>query len=76
MLQRFAFRGVPVPLEEEMHGAERMFALYMIGGVGGGLLTVILHNLLPGLALFSGAVHGASASVVGLLLAVGVLYPY
>lgn len=61
---------------EEMHGAERMFALYMIGGVGGGLLTVILHNLLPGLGLFSGVVHGASASVVGLLLAVGVLYPY
>jgi hypothetical protein len=59
-----------------MHGAERMFALYMIGGVGGGLLTVILHNLLPGLGLFSGVVHGASASVVGLLLAVGVLYPY
>ncbi len=61
---------------EEMHGAERMFALYMIGGVGGGLLTVILYNLLPGLGLFSGVVHGASASVVGLLLAVGVLYPY
>lgn len=61
---------------EEMHGAERMIALYMIGGVGGGLLTVILHNLLPGLGLFSGVVHGASASVVGLLLAVGVLYPY
>jgi membrane associated rhomboid family serine protease len=61
---------------EEMHGAERMYALYMIGGVGGGLLTVILHNLLPGLGLFSGVVHGASASVVGLLLAVGVLYPY
>ena len=61
---------------EEMHGAERMFALYMMGGVCGGLLTVILYNLLPGLGLFSGVVHGASASVVGLLLAVGILYPY
>ena len=61
---------------EEMHGAERMFALYMIGGVSGGLLTVLLYNLMPGLGLFAGVVHGASASVVGLLLAVGVLYPY
>lgn len=61
---------------EEMHGAERMVALYMIAGVAGGLLTVLLHNLFPGAALFSGTVHGASASVVGLLLAVGVLYPY
>jgi len=61
---------------EEMHGAERMLALYMIGGVCGGLLTVILYNLFPGLGLFSGTVHGASASVVGLLLAIGILYPY
>ena len=61
---------------EEMHGAERMFALYMIGGVCGGLLTVILYNLFPGLGLFAGTVHGASACVVGLLLAIGVLYPY
>lgn len=61
---------------EEMHGAERMLALYMIGGVAGGLLTVILHNLFPGAGMFSGPVHGASAAVVGLLLAVGILYPY
>lgn len=61
---------------EEMHGSDRMFALYIIGGVAGGLLTVILHNIFPGAGLFAGTVHGASASVVGLLMAVGVLYPY
>ncbi len=61
---------------EEMHGAERMVALYLIGGVAGGVLTIVLHNIFPGATLFAGTVHGASASVVGLLLAVGILYPY
>lgn len=61
---------------EELHGDERMLALYIIGGVAGGVLTIILANLFPGAGLFSGTVHGASASVVGLLMAVGVLYPY
>ncbi len=61
---------------EEMHGSDRMLALYIIGGVAGGLLTVILSNLFPGLGLFGGVVHGASAAVVGLLMAVAILYPY
>lgn len=61
---------------EELHGAERMLALYIIGGVAGGLLTVILYNLFPGVGLFGARVHGASASVVGLLMAVAILYPY
>ena len=61
---------------EEMHGSDRMLALYIIGGVAGGLLTIILSNIFPGLGLFGGVVHGASASVVGLLMAVAILYPY
>lgn len=61
---------------EDLHGADRMFALYILGALGGSLLTVILHTIAPGVAMFGGPVHGASGAVVGLLLAVGVLYPY
>lgn len=61
---------------EELHGADRMFALYMLGALGGSLLTVILHTIAPSVGMFGGPVHGASGAVVALLLAVGVLYPY
>ncbi len=57
---------------EEMHGAHQLFALYVITGVGGGLLTVLFYAFFPGNPI----VYGASASVLGVLTAVGVLYPY
>lgn len=59
---------------EELHGPHRLMALYLIGGVGGGVLSVLLAGLAPG--LFGGIIHGASASVLGVLTAVAILYPY
>ncbi|SHK34505.1 Membrane associated serine protease, rhomboid family [Rhodothermus profundi] len=61
---------------EELHGSHRLLALYVIAGVGGGLLTVVLHMLFPGVGAFGGLVHGASASVLGVLMAVAILYPF
>lgn len=61
---------------EEMHGSHRLLALYFIGGIGGGLLTVFLHLVFPGFGPFGGTVYGASASVLGILMAVAILYPY
>ncbi len=61
---------------EELHGPHRLFAAYIIGGIGGGLLTVLLHALLPGVGAFGGVVHGASASVLGVITTVAILYPY
>ena len=60
---------------EQMHGPRRMLALYVIGGFGGGLLTVILHAVFPGFGPFGGIVHGASGAVLGIMTAVGVQYP-
>lgn len=57
---------------EQMHGPHRVVAIYLIGGVGGGLVTVILSALFPQGEVF---VHGASASVLGLMTAVAVQYP-
>ena len=61
---------------EELHGSHQLLALYLIAGVGGGLLTVLLHALFPSVGAFGGLVHGASASVLGVLMAVAVLYPF
>jgi len=60
---------------EVMHGAHRILALYLIGSIGGALLTVLLHWLLPGIDAFGGIVHGASASVLCIMTAIGIQYP-
>ena len=61
---------------EEMHGSHRLFSAYIFGGLGGGILTVILHALFPSVGAFGGIVHGASASVLGVITTVAILYPY
>ncbi len=61
---------------EELHGPHRLLAAYVYGALGGALLTVLLHELFPGAALFGGLVHGASAAVFGVMMTVAVLYPY
>lgn len=61
---------------EELHGAHRLLAVYLIGSVGGGLMTVLLHALLPSVGAFGGIVHGASASVLAVLMVVAITYPY
>jgi len=61
---------------EELHGAHRLLSVYLIGGFGGGLLTVILHALLPSVGAFGGIVHGASGSVLAVLMVVAITYPY
>lgn len=57
---------------ESMHGPERLLAIYLLAGVGGGLLTVGWDLISP--ATF--VVHGASASVLGVFAAVAFLYPH
>lgn len=56
---------------EDLHGPHHMLALYIIGGVGGGLLSVLGYAAMGGAA----TIYGASASVLALLAAVVTLYP-
>lgn len=60
---------------EQMHGARQLFAIYILGGVGGALLTVGLHAIFPNFGPFGGIIHGASGSVLGIMAAVGLQYP-
>lgn len=58
---------------EEMQGSHRLLALYLISGVGGGLLSVFFYNVVsPG----NPVIHGASAAVFGVMTAVATFYPY
>lgn len=57
---------------EELNGSHRLLAAYLIGGLGGALLTIIVYNIFPGAVV----VHGASASVLGVMMTVAITYPY
>ncbi len=60
---------------ERLYGSHRLIALYLLTAVGGALLTVLLHALFPGIPNFGGPVYGASASVIGVLVAQATLHP-
>ncbi|PEN13664.1 rhomboid family intramembrane serine protease [Longibacter salinarum] len=60
---------------EEMHGSDRMWTVYILAGIGGGLVSLLLMPL----GIFGNPnipIVGASASVLGVLMAVAILYPY
>lgn len=56
---------------ERMHGPHELLALYILGGLGGGVLSLLL-----GLLFFDSMIHGASGAVLGVIMAVAILYPY
>jgi membrane associated rhomboid family serine protease len=59
---------------EQMQGSHRLMAIYLISGIGGGLVTVAFFNLVaPGAPV---VVYGASGSVLGVMAAVATFYPY
>ncbi len=60
---------------ERLYGSHRLLALYVLAAIGGGVLTVVLHTLFPGVPNFGGPVYGASASVIGVLVAQATLHP-
>lgn len=57
---------------EEMQGSHRLLAIYIIAGIGGGLIAVAVHNLwMPGFPFIS----GAGTAVLGIMTAVATFYP-
>lgn len=62
---------------ERMHGSQQFWTVYLTTGIGGGLMCLLLQPLFP---TISGTgvipVVGASASVLGVLMTVAILYPY
>ncbi len=60
---------------EEIYGAPRLFAIYILGGIGGALMTVFLHGVFPSVGVFGGIVHGASGSVLCIMTVAAVINP-
>ena len=66
---------------ERMHGSEQFWSVYLTTAVGGALICLLLSPIAPGISggMAGGQsipVLGASASVLGVLTTVAILYPY
>ncbi|PSQ98845.1 MAG: DUF1751 domain-containing protein [Bacteroidetes bacterium SW_11_64_17] len=66
---------------ERMHGSEQFWKVYLTTAVGGALICLLLSPVAPSIAggMEGGRsipVLGASASVLGVLTTVAILYPY
>jgi membrane associated rhomboid family serine protease len=66
---------------ERMHGSEQFWSVYLTTAVGGALICLLLSPIAPSIAggMAGGRsipVLGASASVLGVLTTVAILYPY
>ena len=66
---------------EQMHGSQQFWTVYLTTAVGGGLICLLLSPIAPSIS--GGVVNGrsipvlgASASVLGVLTTVAILYPY
>jgi len=62
---------------ERMHGSQQFWTVYLVTGVGGGIMCLLLQPLFPAIT-GTGVVPvvGASASVLGVIMTVAILYPY
>lgn len=60
---------------EELFGPGRILGVYVLGAVGGALLTVVLHALFPTVGPFGGPVQGASGAVLALMTMVAIHQP-
>lgn len=66
---------------ERMHGSEQFWTVYLSTAIGGALICLLLSPFLPSIAggMVGGRsipVLGASASVLGVLTTVAILYPH
>lgn len=59
----------------EFNTAKQMVALYVLSGLGGALAYLTAHSVLPAFAGVHGSLVGASASVLGVIVAVGLQAP-
>lgn len=62
---------------ERMHGSQKFWTVYLVAGVGGGIMCLLLQPLFPRIT-GTGVIPvvGASASVLGVLMTVAILYPH
>ncbi|MDA1029623.1 MAG: rhomboid family intramembrane serine protease [Bacteroidetes bacterium] len=60
---------------EAIYGSGRLVGMYVMGAISGAVLTVLLHLIFPGVAVFGGVVHGASGAVLAILTMIAIHQP-
>ena len=62
-------------LFEPVWGARRFLGFYFACGLGGAALSILASVLFPSVSMFQGPIVGASAAVLGFVIAFGVTFP-
>ncbi len=60
---------------EHFFGAKKLLLIYIFGGLAGGILEILAHELFPGIAISSSVIVGASGSIMAIFIAVAVYRP-
>lgn len=62
-------------LFESLFGGKRLIATYLLGGIVGGIIELLAHQLFPSLRAETSVIVGASASIMALFVAVAIYRP-
>ncbi len=62
-------------LYEQLFGGKKLLNIYILGGLVGGLLEIIAHELFPALSNSQSIIVGASGSIMAIFMAVALYKP-
>ncbi len=62
-------------LFEHFFGAKRLLAIYILGGIVGGLFEILAHSLVPSMANESAVIVGASGSIMAIFIGLAFYKP-
>lgn len=60
---------------EHFFGAKKLLLIYIFGGIAGGLLEILAHELFPAFAVNASVIVGASGSIMAIFIAVAIYKP-
>ena len=62
-------------LYEQLFGGKKLLNIYILGGVAGGILEIVAHELFPALSNSQSIVVGASGSIMAIFIATAMYRP-
>ncbi len=62
-------------LYEQLFGGKKLLNIYILGGIAGGILEIVAHELFPALSISQSIVVGASGSIMAIFIAAAMYRP-
>jgi hypothetical protein len=62
-------------LYEQLFGSKKLLNIYILGGIAGGILEIVAHELFPALSNSQSIVVGASGSIMAIFIAAAMYRP-